>query len=334
MCVIALPKGSLDSILGRPAVPAVSPGIAVLTQYPALNQGVVASPPTKIAAKGTGQSGGAATEVKITDVAKLAMDATKERVDMLKESHDKLFSLIAAFGALLVFFGFKGLETFNATRKRAEETVEQAAEAVREAEEARQLAEKSVKELQNFVENRYTKDNTAEINVSQGIVLREMADLYNVILERIEKGENGNNPDTDKHFCSYLRSSLVYLDSVTDNPEGLDKKIVSRAFIAKGNVFSMLNELPSALKMAEMVITKHNPADHSALYNGACYSCRLAARAVESDDHQAAVEYESKAISYLRRALELNPDYSAEAKADKDFKHFATKSNFLALVDS
>jgi hypothetical protein len=326
MCVIALPKGALDSIFHNPSsVPVTSKDNTRAT--PSF---VPAPQPTN----GTNATilPSQANEVKITDIARMAIDSTKERVDMIKESHDKLFSLIAALGALLVFFGFKGLETFNATRKRAEDTVQQAEDAVDNANNARELAEKSVESFQNFVEHRYAKDNSAEINVSQGLVLREIAGLYKQIMDQVG-GQDGTS--VAHNYCAYLRQSLYYLDLVTDKPEGIDNKIVVRAFIIKGNVFKRLGQLDSALKMVQMAeIRNDDVQDYAASYNASCYSCLLAVQSACQSDHKATAEYEAKAISYLRTAITMKEDARGDAKDDPDFEHFRKNSHasFLSLI--
>jgi hypothetical protein len=246
-------------------------------------------------------------------------------------TYDKLFSLIAALGALLVFFGFKGVESFVNARTRAEETISKAEEAVLKANDAQLIAEEAIQSLNNFVENRYLKDNSAEINIGQGLVLREMAEMYRLIVSKTAIMQ----PD-DQEYCSYLRQSLYYIDKVTDHPEGVDPKILSRAFIVKGNVFTRLGEQTSALKMAEIAFEKYDSLDFSAYFNAACYSCLLAEKHAAKNDHSGAAHYEGLSIKYLRQAIKLRDDFREIAKKDTDFEYFRRNNhaNYLSIVNA
>ncbi|ODV43324.1 hypothetical protein AWV79_18125 [Cupriavidus sp. UYMMa02A] len=270
--------------------------------------------------------------MKITDVAKMALDATKERVDMMKESYDKIFSFIAALGALLAFFGFKGLETFMATRARAEEATAQAEAAAADAESAKREAREAIESFNDFRKNQYLIDNSAEINAAHGIVLREIADLY----RKVKQMDDLMGMEADKaraEYFAYLENSLYYLDLATVKPEGVAPRILTRVYGTKGNVYRRLGNYHAALQAAEQVM-KINPSDHSAYYNAACYKTLLAAdeHAKASPNHAAISHYEKDMAKYLKRAIELNPEYRGSAKDECDFGHFSKSSHFLALT--
>ena len=72
----------------------------------------------------------------LADIAKMTLDATKDKFDSLKEANDKLFSVLAAMGALLAFLGFKGLDSFMTAKTKAEEAVDRANLAQKEADRA------------------------------------------------------------------------------------------------------------------------------------------------------------------------------------------------------
>jgi rubrerythrin len=318
ICFIAIPKGIFPSVLPFFQEPNA---VVVANTSPAPASPVISVRP----------SSEQRPELKIAEVAKMTIDATKERIDMMKESYDKLFSLIAALGALLAFFGFKGVETFISTRAKAEETVEKAETAIAKAKAAQETAEAAVASLNNFLHTKYEKDNAAELNVSQSIILRELADMYKELTSK----ETAMNPK-DSTYCEYLRSALYYIDKVTDNPEGVDVRILSRAFVVRGNILSRLGDRTGALKMVEIAFGKYFTGDHSAYFNAACYACLLAGECAKNDDHRGAVGYENKSLSYLKQAIDLWPDYRAAALKDNDFEYFREKkySPFLALMEA
>jgi hypothetical protein len=86
--------------------------------------------------------------------------------------------------------------------------------------------------------------------------------------------------------------------------------------------------------MVELAFEKYLPSDHSALFNGACYACRIAKGCSKDDDHRGASFYENKALSYLKQAMDLYPDYKTAAHSDEDFQYFRDKghSHFLSIT--
>lgn len=321
ICFIALPKGIFADLFTAPAHIAAGTASAdqIVTTSPVKN-----GPTVSKQALSTPTS----NEVKVAEVAKLAIDSTKERVDMMKENYEKLFSLIAALGALLVFFGFKGVESFISAKAKAEETVAKAEEAVARAEDARKTAEESVHKLNEFIKNKYEKDNAAELNVSQGIVLRELAGMFKTVCKKM-----GAEEADDVDYQQYLSMSLYYTEKVTENGDGLDPEIMARALVLKGNILIRQDDVKNALKAVERAI-RFVPDDYSAYYNAACYSCIAAKQYHEKSNFQQASFHENNSIEYLRKAIELRPRYKVDAQTDSDFEHFRSRnySEFLALT--
>ena len=326
ICIIALPKGFFGDLFVPSAQVQSAPSPSQAVDPNALPGGPAKA--TALPGKLSPATPSLGADVKITEVAKMAIDATKERVDMMKENYEKLFSLIAALGALLVFFGFKGVESFISAKAKAEETVAKAEDAVSRAEEARKTAEESVEKLNEFIKNKYEKDNAAELNVSQGIVLRELADMYKTVCKKM-----GPDNGYDLDYQQYLSMSLYYTEKVTENGEGLDAEIMARALVLKGNILIRQDDVKNALKAVERAI-KYMPDDYSAYYNAACYSCVSAKQFHDKSNFQQASACENNSIEYLRKAIELRPRYKVDALTDPDFEHFRSRnySEFLALT--
>ncbi|MCT9125894.1 TPR end-of-group domain-containing protein [Cupriavidus gilardii] len=271
-------------------------------------------------------------EARVAELARMAMDATKERVEMMKESYDKIFSIIAALAALLAFLGFKGVETFTATRARAEEATAQAEAAAASAKAAKEDLRQAVESFNDFRKNQYLIDNNAEINAAHGIVLREIADLYRKVTKLDElTGEEAEK--AREEYCAYLHSSLYYLGQAASKPTGVAPRILTRVYGTMGNVQCRLENYHAAFQAAENAISV-NPHDYSAHFNAACYKSLLAHEESQKSrpNHAVVAQYEKEMLSYLKRAIELNPEYKDKAKDEPDFDHVRRNSQFLALL--
>lgn len=296
--------------------------------------GKVAPHPAPAAKQGAETTG----DLKVVDMVRLTLESSKDRFESIKEGHDKLFSLIAALAALLAFFGFKGVETYNATKAKAEETLASADEAVATANEANDLAKKSIKDLENFVQNLYSKGATAEINVAQGLVLKEIAELYRELTMGphtvVQMQLGATTQQLLNKYHSYLNESLGYFDRVTDKPEGVDSKVVARALIFRATILKKLGRLEEALKNASLAQSQFAGHEYAAYYNAACYCCLLSAQALSKLDPAAASEFEHESINHLAKSIELDASLKQSAAHDDDFQHFRTSNNtrYLALI--
>lgn len=266
------------------------------------------------------EHGVAQEDVKLTNIAKLAIDATKERVEMMKESYEKIFSFIAAFGALLAFLGFKGIETFSQTKKNAQEAANQAEAAAKDAATAKEEAQAAIQELHDFIENQYKIDNSSEINVSHGIILREIASLQKSLTDQ-------NDEECKRRHRDFLRQSLYYLDLATENKSKISPRILSRAYVTKGNVQNMLGDYSKALDAAMEALTV-NPDDHSALFNAACYNSKLAEQYHSKGDFGYAATLVNNAIKNLEAATKLKPEYKEDMKTETDFDYIKESAAF------
>lgn len=312
LCYIAAPD-FFSSILGQPTATQDKRAIA---------NGVVSAHVGASAAVPPSASTG---ELKTMEIVRVAMDASKERIESIKEGNDKLFSIISALAALLVFLGFKGVETFRSLNTQAEETL-------RNSKIASETASQTTIELKDFFENKYPKDNTAEINVAQALVLREMADLYRGVVCR-------DGPLSDQcqdTYDNYLDDAIMYLNRVCNHAVGLEKKTVSRALIIRGNVLKMRGRTKDALASVLDAHENYDETDSSALYNAACYSSLLAKEAIDSSRNTAATKHISECIGYLRKAIKMKDDYVRTAMTDSDFDHLRNSKSpqFLSIFDS
>lgn len=262
-------------------------------------------------------------DVKLTNIAKLAIDATKERIEMMKENYEKIFSFIAAFAALLAFLGFKGIETFTQTKNNAQEAEKQAKAAAQAASKAKEEAQAAIEELHNFIENQYKIDNSSEINVSHGIILREIANLQKSLADQ-------NNEECKNKHREILRQSLYYLDLATKNKAKVSPRILSRAYVTKGNVQNMLGDYSKALDAALAAI-EVNEKDHSALFNAACYYSKLAEKYYSESDFNYANTLVNNAIKSLKIATDLNPAYIETMKTEPDFDYIKNFPAFKSI---
>jgi hypothetical protein len=245
----------------------------------------------------------------VADIAKYTIDHSKDKYDAIKDTYDKLFSVLAAMAALLVFLGFKGLDSFVSARDKATQSE-------LSAQNAKSQIEAAEKKMQTFIEEVYPKNNRAEMNVAQGIALREIAAVHNQILELqagtkdAELGEKAR-----QQYFSYLEKSLYYLDAAMKDSKGMDEQLIRRALGIKCNVLRRMDRLNEALSVAEEIIQKFGDKDESAYYNAACY-CTVIASKSAADERSKTSE---KAISYLKKAIELESANKAEAGSDSDF---------------
>lgn len=307
VCLIALPKGITTSLFG-PHPAATQPAIGPVT-------GQTPAP----AVPSTTTSPDART---VSDVAKMAIDSSKDRADAMKDTYDKLFSLFAALGALLAFLGFKGMDTFMAAKRRSEEIVQTANSAVDRANAAYDRAVQAKKDHDEFVKVRYAADNSAEINTAHGIIMREIAELYKVL---VHLNDAQKDVSKDANYRSYLDASRRYLDLVTDRPEGLGAKVIARAFVTKGNVLRRQGDYLGALKMVELVLDKYDPREESALFNAACYCCLIAQDEERLSNHTRSREYRQRSLAFLKRAIDAHPHLREDALDDQDFEWFRSK---------
>lgn len=245
----------------------------------------------------------------VVDIAKMTLDASKDKYDSIKDTYDKLFSLLVAMAALLTFFGFKGMDSFVAARRNAEEAVQQ-------AEQARARADLAASQLKTFLEEDYGRDNRAEINVAQAISLREIALLYEKSWQLVRPDEAFPEHGREARR-QYLSKANYYLKEALRHKDQLDKVLLLRALGVQCNTYRMLNDFDAALRTAQEIIERFPGEDESAYYNAACYCCLISER--EQASHSLAENLLIDALRYLRTAIELYPQNAAEAQEEPDF---------------
>lgn len=308
VCLIALPHSMTANWFGLVKVPSSNLSVAAPTVPGASTGGAAASLDAR----------------SVSDIAKFAIDSSKDRADAMKETYDKLFSLFAALGALLAFLGFKGLDTFMVAKQRSEEIVQTANAAVERANAAYERAERATKDHEDFIRVRYAADNTAEINTAHGIVMREIAELYSVLFLL-------HDPATDisknAKYRDYLDLGRHYLDKVTDRPENLNVKVVCRAFVTRGNILRRQGDYQGALKMVQIVLERYDDKDLASLFNAACYCSLLAKCEDDLGNKKRCREHRQSALGYLKRAVELDPNLKEDAENDEDFQWLRTSDS-------
>jgi hypothetical protein len=228
----------------------------------------------------------------VADIAKMTLDASKDKYDSIKDANDKLFSVLAAMGALLAFLGFKGLDSFMTAKSEAEKAVVEAQKAQEEAD-----------------------------NVSHGIALREMAAVYKQgwdLQNHDKKPLPPLPPSGIEQYRAYLSKALYYLDAALQNRDDLDDILILRAMGTQCNVHRRLGDHEMALAIARQIIATYPKKDDSAYYNAACY-CSLIGQRWATTNESAPADFSVLALGYLREAIVLEPENKKEAMGDTDF---------------
>lgn len=241
---------------------------------------------------------------EIANIARLTMESSKEKYDSIKDLYEKIFSVIAALGALFAFLGFKGADSFIQARQKAEETLK--------------TAEAAQDKINKFLSEIYPKNNKAEVNITTGIVLRHIADAYEKILRK-------TTPDhalaTDPDYCNFIESGLYYLDAA-EKSTGLDEAMRTRIALTKGNMYKRLGDYKQAIYTLEQQIKNNECSDDGIYYNLACYYTLQAQVSASSNKSAEATKEEDKALGYLEKALVMNRDNIDLAKNEEDFSYF------------
>ena len=256
----------------------------------------------------------------ISDIAKMTLDASKDKYDSIKDTYDKLFSVLAAMAALLAFLGFKGLDSLVAARNEAQASEQLAQAALASALAAEQRAKDAEEKVLNFLDEIYPRNNKAEINVSHGIALREMASVYKHAWEQNHPADAMSAP-AQAIYSDYLNKSLYYLDAALrqNGKDKLDGVLVRRAMGTQCNVYRRMDDFDRALLTAQEIIRKFEYEDESAFYNAACYCALIAERHQRYQENDLAEKFKDDALGYLATAVKLLPANKAEVLRDRDF---------------
>ena len=322
LLVIAIPKHVF-----APTVPA-APSAPQMTVSPSVLLPVPVQPASAALAP-TAPAATAPDMVKpIADIAKMTLDASKDKYDSIKDTYDKLFSVLVAMAALLTFLGFKGLESFISARASAEksesragEAEQRAAQAEKRAELASQRAEAANAKLEEFLTVTNAKKNRAELNVSNGIALRETARVYRDCWKLVNPAKNvADMPDPAlKVYNDYLEMSLYYLGIGMQEKDQIDERVIIRAMGTLCNVHRALNNFTDALQVAESIIATYGDADDSAHFNAACYCSLLGQQFAAANLVSQSGKYADRALGYLAGAIALDAINKMEAQKDEDF---------------
>ncbi len=272
----------------------------------------------------------------VADIAKMTLDASKEKYDTIKDANDRLFSVLAAMGALLAFLGFTGLDSFLTAKNTAQKSELRAHEAEQRADAARHRAEEASKKLDEFLQTTSVLRNRAELNVSNGIALRETARVYkdiwvllnpNPLIKAMPKSGN-------EDYQGYLKQSLRYLEKALKEEGDLDPPIIQRAMGTQCNVHRALGNYLEALQVAEVLIAKYGEDADPAHYNAACYCSLLGEQFKNADLDELSKKYTERAFDYLKVAVLIDPENRTDADKDDDFSGLKTADHarFLEIV--
>lgn len=325
LLIIALPKNVTNSLAERILGPRIENVELKTVLNEIVSNGQKESAPTHIQATKVDKG------ESVVEVAKLALDGSKDKYDTIKEMYDRLFSIIVAMAALIAFLGFKGVESFIEAKRKTDDTVQR-------AENAQQKADQSLSEVQDFIINRYPADNRAEINVFTGMLHMHISDAYENILKLCK-------PDYDlsknKEYLRMLFKGLSHLETAvkrsSKKENGADELLLKQAIITQGNIYRRLGDFQRAIFNLEKLEEVYGIVDSVAIYNIACYSCKLGSKYSEEGSKATEVaDCVARSLKSLEKAISLEPENQQFAKDDEDFQWFRSTKNeqFLALTNS
>ena len=207
------------------------------------------------------------------------------------------------------------------SESRAGEAEQRAAQAEKRAELASQRAEAANAKLEEFLTVTNAKKNRAELNVSNGIALRETARVYRDCWKLVNPAKNvADMPDPAlKVYNDYLEMSLYYLGIGMQEKDQIDERVIIRAMGTLCNVHRALNNFTDALQVAESIIATYGDADDSAHFNAACYCSLLGQQFAAANLVSQSGKYADRALGYLAGAIALDAINKMEAQKDEDF---------------
>lgn len=300
LCFIALPKTVTDSLVAK-YLPIDASSEAGQAQIPKNDK-------NKLAIAATHSQ----TPKKVQE------ENSQTLIDVVREDQKQIFSMIAAIAALLVFLGFKGLDSFLAIHQSAHEAAEDA------------------KEFKKFLEGRYRLDGKAGYMVTHALIRRELADLC----------ADMNMPQHATNFLAKAKAQL--LDAIpvdSDHEESYELK--SRAYGVLGNVYYSLGNYEEALYCQNKIIKLETRGDRikqepsarlkDAYYNYACYASKMADQFDLQGNHHEASRFGAEAIGQLKKYLigeDSSPLAKLEITEDLDFEYLRRcfKAEYDCLV--
>jgi tetratricopeptide (TPR) repeat protein len=258
------------------------------------------------------------TQADVATIAKMTIESVDGKYASLKESQDRLFSIIAALGALMTFLGFKGFDSFFKSKEQAD------------------AAAKKAEEVKKFLDEQYEIDNRAEFMVIEAATLRNDADLYANI-----KQKPSNELLCDSYYRTLLVNAKKYLEAAIE----LDSKntlVHIRALGVLGNVYYRFGDYRQAKDCVVKVIKLAEKKGHSgsgnvidAHFNCACYATKMAASlhlTGEAEKIKEAVELGKEALKKLREYLIYEDIDDVNSDSDLEFLRIHMKAEFDAVI--
>ena len=258
------------------------------------------------------------TPVDVATIAKMTIESVDGKYASLKESQDKLFSVIAALGALMTFLGFKGFDSFFKTKEQADAAVQKA------------------EEVKKFLDEQYGIDNRAEFMVIEAATLRNDADLYASITQK----------NTEELLCdSFYKSLLVRAKQRLEDAIELDAKntfVQFRALGVLGNINYRFRDYKQAKDCATKIIKLSEKKGHAgsldaidAHFNCACYATRMAESLHQTGDAgkiNEAIGLGKEALGKLREYLTFENLDDVNTDPDLEFLRIHMRAEFDAVI--
>jgi hypothetical protein len=208
-----------------------------------------------------------------------------------------------------------------AAKNTAQKSELRAHKAEQRADSASHRAEVASNKLNEFLETTSVLRNRAELNVSNGIALRETARVYKDIWVLLNPNplipamsQSGN-----RDYQGYLNQSLRYLEKALQEEGNLDPPIIQRAMGTQCNVHRALGNYFDALRVAEVLIAKYGDEGDPAHYNAACYCSLLGDQFTKAGMKVQGEQFTERAFAYLISAIRIDPANRDDAQKDEDF---------------
>lgn len=258
------------------------------------------------------------TQVDVATIAKMTIESVDGKYASLKESQDRLFSVIAALGALMTFLGFKGFDSFFKSKEQADAAV------------------KKAEEVKKFLDEQYEIDNRAEFMVIEAATLRNDADLYASI-----KQKKPNELLSDSFYKSLLVGAKKRLEDAIEL-DARNTLVHFRALGVLANINFRFGDYGQAKDCADKIIrlaAKRSLAGSvhaiDAHFNYACYATKMAAslhQTGEAEKINEAVELGKEALKKLREYLVYEDIDDVNTDSDLDFLRIHMKAEFDAVI--
>lgn len=249
----------------------------------------------------------------VSEVAKHAIAAATEGVKHIESFYATAGTQLGIFlGVIALIAGWLGIKQFKGAaqelldtelktfKKQVRQSTDNYQKIVSEYTEARATTTKLTTQLEDETravtklrEDIETDRNDARRNIE---ALTATSSAYVTVTYCLIQLPQTTDANIKTKLIANCDSALNTATNVIDKYKPTDSNILAWAFTIRGTVLHLREDFEAALEI--------NPDRGPTLYNAACSACRLG--------------FEKKALSYIKRALEIQPGRRDEARTDPD----------------